>query len=360
MQALEICSPEELSDDAIARWLAILAEEPELDRPFFHPSYFRVLQEVGRPVEIAQFRDSQGRFGFFPFERYGRSARPVGARLSDFQGFIARSDYEGEIANALPSCGLSVWHYDHRLVRPEGPEGPDVGAMAESPYADLSVGFDAFFEAHRRSGAGWTKQIPRKARKLTREVGELRFEYATDDPSVLTTLREWKKAQRERTGTIDPLDESWASEAVERFLSLEQDDFRGVLSALYSGDVLIAAHLGLRTESTLHVWFPAYDPKWERYSPGMLFFVELLRAASRQGIRRVDFGKGDARYKRSLRSGSSWVSEGCVDRRFLGRFVSRLRYGLRERFRGGRLAEASRGPRRRIRRLVHGWRRPSN
>ena len=353
MKVIEIGSPGELGEEALARWRAILAESSDLDRPFFHPEYFRVLHRAGRPIEIAQLEDASGRCAFFPFERQGRSARPVGARLADFQGWIAPPEFDGDIDSVLRACRLSAWHFDHRLIR--GDE-PALGSKAESPFADLSEGFDAYFEAHRSSGAGWTKQIPRKTRKLGREVGELRFEFDTRDPEVLTALREWKAAQRERTHTIDPLEESWASDAIERFLETRTSEFAGVLSALYAGDTLIAAHLGLRTQSTLHIWFPAYDPKWESYSPGMVFFLELLRAAAEDGITRIDFGKGDARYKSSLQTGVAWVSEGCVDCRVFGRWVSGIVYLTRERFRGGRLAAVTRGPRRRLRKLVRGFR----
>jgi CelD/BcsL family acetyltransferase involved in cellulose biosynthesis len=214
--------------------------------------------------------------------------------------------------------------------------------------ADLSEGFAAFLAAHRARGSGWVSQVPRKARKLGREVGELRFELSTKDPGVLSRLRDWKRAQRQRTRTSDPLDEPWAERLVAGCLAADGPDFAGVLSALYAGDELVAAHLGLRSRSTLDIWFPAYEPAREAYSPGLILLYELFDTAASAGVSRVDFGKGDARYKSSWMTGEEPLAEGSVDLRPLGRLVSGAASLGRQRLRGTRVAGPARDARRRI------------
>ena len=56
-------------------------------------------------------------------------------------------------------------------------------------------------------------------------------------------------------------------------------DFQGVLSGLYIGEKLVAAHFGMRSRRVLHWWFPAYDPELGKYSPGAQLLLELSRAA---------------------------------------------------------------------------------
>ena len=46
-----------------------------------------------------------------------------------------------------------------------------------------------------------------------------------------------------------------------------------------------------------HSWFPAYDERFAKVSPGLLLLHEIFRAAPDLGITRVDLGKGGAHYK---------------------------------------------------------------
>ena len=89
--------------------------------------------------------------------------------------------------------------------------------------------------------------------------------------------------------------------------------FKGILSALYFDDRLVAVHFGMMTGQVLHWWFPAYDPSLRKYSPGLILLLETARTAAQQGIERIDLGKGEERYKLSFMTGSQTVYEGSVD-----------------------------------------------
>src|SRR5690606_28472796 len=96
----------------------------------------------------------------------------------------------------------------------------------------------------------------------------------------------------------------WARQLVEHLRTIEGERFAGVLSALYVGDTLAAAHFGIRTRRVLHYWIPAYNHELSRYSPGLLALVELARAASERGIERIDLGTGEERYKLRAATGA--------------------------------------------------------
>lgn len=346
-----LIGPGELTAEDRATWDALQVAHPELERPFFAADWFKVLDDAGHPVEIAVLASDGGTVAFLPFHRDGHAMRPPGGRLADFQGWVGAADLALDVPAVVRSVGARAWHFDHLLAR-QGASARHGFERAGSPLADLSGGFEAYESAHRARGAGWTAQVPRKARKLGREVGPLRFEMTSHDPEVLAQLRAWKRAQRLRTRTLDPFDDPWAERAVEACLESEGPAFGGLLSALWAGDQLVAAHLGLRSRGTLHVWFPAYDVTFEHHSPGMIMLHEMLRAAAEGGIGRVDFGKGQERYKASLMTGQEWLVEGRVDLRPIGRLVSGAAYRSRRWLRATGIAARLRGPKRRIRGMV--------
>jgi CelD/BcsL family acetyltransferase involved in cellulose biosynthesis len=63
----------------------------------------------------------------------------------------------------------------------------------------------------------------------------------------------------------------------------------------------------------LHHWFTAYDRRLYKYSPGLILFVELAKAAADRGIRRIDVGRGKEEWKASFASLETGVAAGAVD-----------------------------------------------
>src|SRR5262249_13648698 len=91
-------------------------------------------------------------------------------------------------------------------------------------------------------------------------------------------------------------------------------DFAGVLSTLYSGDALVAAHFGIRSGPVLHWWFPVYDPQFSALAPGWMLLRELVLVAPELGVDRIDLGRGDDEYKRRAKTGEILVAQGVVTR----------------------------------------------
>jgi CelD/BcsL family acetyltransferase involved in cellulose biosynthesis len=90
---------------------------------------------------------------------------------------------------------------------------------------------------------------------------------------------------------------------------------------LYAGDRPVAAHFGIRSETVLSWWFPAYDVDCSRYSPGLVLLLRLAEAAAAAGILQVDLGKGHEAYKESFKSADVEVAEGWVERPSAGAAV---------------------------------------
>ncbi len=87
-----------------------------------------------------------------------------------------------------------------------------------------------------------------------------------------------------------------------------------MLSLLYAGDQLVAGHLGMRSKRIWHYWFPAYDRRYAKYSPGLLLLLKMAQAAEDLGLEAIDIGTGLSLYKRRLMNASTAVAEGSVER----------------------------------------------
>jgi CelD/BcsL family acetyltransferase involved in cellulose biosynthesis len=74
----------------------------------------------------------------------------------------------------------------------------------------------------------------------------------------------------------------------------------------------VAGHFGVRFGDVLGHWFPAYDPSFGRYSPGMIQHLRMIEESAALGVRSIDLGKGTKRYKEQLKSYDLTVSEGTV------------------------------------------------
>jgi len=55
--------------------------------------------------------------------------------------------------------------------------------------------------------------------------------------------------------------------------------------------------IGLVYRGVFHSWATAYDPDLREYEPGTLVFLRLVDELAREGVRKIDFGLGDAHYK---------------------------------------------------------------
>jgi CelD/BcsL family acetyltransferase involved in cellulose biosynthesis len=147
-------------------------------------------------------------------------------------------------------------------------------------------------------------------------------------------LIRWKSEQYRRTGAEDRFAMPWFRQVVENVYDCQTERFSGVLSVLRAGTVPVAMHFGMRAGSVWHYWFPAYDPQYAAYSPGILLLLKMAEAAPGLGIDRIDLGKGDAvRYKEALKSYDVPLAIGCVELpspRYYARQMKKRLRGLRD------------------------------
>ena len=307
----QLIQSRDLDDSLVEAWVAIQESQPRFDSPYFRPEFTQAVGLARDDVEIVVLKEGGRPVGFLPFQRDGRVGRPVGGKLSAFQAIVALPDVAWNPVELLAACGLKAWHFDH-LLADQHECRPFHDGVGDSPYMDLSKGFDAYDAGRRDAGTNETRQILRKARRAERETGPLHLEYDTDNPLVWSKLREWKGQQYQESGLCDVLGVEWVNTTLQCIRRMKSPGFSGVLSALYSGDNLIAVHLGMRSHGVLHWWFPTFDRNFARNSPGSLMMLKFAQDCERLGIHRLDLGKGPEQYKKGWASGSISVAEGCI------------------------------------------------
>jgi CelD/BcsL family acetyltransferase involved in cellulose biosynthesis len=309
---IDIIPARALTPEHVEAWARLQQTNSDLESPFFCPEFTRLVAEVRDDVEVAVLKENGEAVGFFPFQRrFWWRGGPVGGRMNDFQGVIARPGLSWCADELIRACGLSAWNFDHLLPSQQAFRSYYF-TSGSSPYMDVAAGFDAYQAERYQKGSREFREIPRKMRKVEREVGPIRFELHTDNRDVFATLLRWKTEQYRRTRVTDVFAYSWAVRLLERVLLEKDEAFSGILSALYFGDRLAAIELMLRSRDVLHGWFPAYDPELGKYSPGVILSYELARTMPGRGLRRYHMGKGETRHKSTFATGAIPLASGSV------------------------------------------------
>lgn len=306
--------PLDLGSAEVGRWRDIQAADPLLGNPFLAPEFTLGVGRFRTGVRVAVIEDGGQIVGFFPYERSAAGiGHPVGFGLTDLQGIIAPADLDLPARDLLKACGLGVWDFDHLLGHQRMFE-PYQTVHRVEPVMDLSGGFATFEKEARTLAPKTYKTIRYKERKLGREVGELRYTFACADPAELRRLMDWKSGQYNRTGRTDRFARPWIVSLVEHF---HRTGF-GVLSTLYAGDEPVSAHFGLRSGTVMAGWFPAYDTRFGKYSPGMIGHLLLAEGCAAGGITEIAMGRGGKEFKEWLKSREIPIAEGRVARASAG------------------------------------------
>jgi CelD/BcsL family acetyltransferase involved in cellulose biosynthesis len=319
-----VIRPHELGAAEVAAWQTMQQSSSEFTNAFLSPGFTLAAGRVRPTARVGVLEDGQDIIGFFPFEQGRfRVGRPIAAGVCDCQAVIHAPGVEWSPRDLLSGCNLDVWEFDHLVARQAQSTAPKV-ALFGSPIMDVSRGYDAYLEERLGISKKIIKSTLYKSRKLEREVGATRFEFDSREADVLCILIGWKSDQYRRTGHRNRFGVEWIRRLVWDLFETRADGCAATLSVLYAADRVVAAHLGLRSDHALSCWFPAYDLKLARYSPGLWLHLKMAEAAGQEGVRYLDLGKGDEEYKQSLKTSDLFVGEGWIDRPSVAARMRRL------------------------------------
>jgi CelD/BcsL family acetyltransferase involved in cellulose biosynthesis len=323
----------ELDSATISDWQTLVADQPVLQSGFFLPEFSQAVSRVRKGVEYVVLRDGQRIVALFPFQRIGRHvANPVGGMMSDFHGLITRPGRQVDFRQLMQAAGIRrfdfhAWQEDG--ISAESRQIQRVFRTLNCPLVDLREGTGAYREWVNRHSSTVRRQ-PQKTRAMIRQLGPLRFEFDCRAPSTLEQLITMKRDRYQRTRTFDLLGLDWTSNLLRDLFDVRGESFRGLLSALWAGDHLVAAHFGFVSHGILHYWFPAYQYRHRRYSPGTQLMIEITSAAADSGIRRIDLGYGESDLKHRFANDRTTVQYGCYAWNAATRRLMHGRYEVRQ------------------------------
>lgn len=315
-------SANDLTDDHVAQWRLLQAENPSCAGPHFSVEFVKAVAEVRDHIEVAMMSRGGEPFGFVPFRRTkGDIGRPIADNFSDFQGCIVSPNVCWDADEIVRRCRLNAFHFSNVPATCAALE-PFVWQSKQASYIDLSEGFEAYRVSRRKAGSDELHEALRKVRKIQRDVAPLHFEPRSTDPAVFRTLIAWKRAQLKARNLGDSFAGPWVLPLLERIVNSQTDDFTGMMSVLRVGDEILAINLGMRSRNVLHGWVTTYNRDFAKYSPGMMMVVQLAQYAERQGVRRIEMGGGGEAFKMSLASGTYDLVSGAIDLRPVAKFAT--------------------------------------
>ena len=329
---VESIHPKDLSDSDVAAWRSFLAADPELSSPYLTPDWARLVAHHRGDVRVAVYRDVAGEpLGFLPVQRCGAyAAMPAGGPICDYQALVAKPGAMLDLALAPKALGVG------RIDLTAGLVNNAVGRRLLTSDAGHVVRFAGGYEAWcaERLAAG-TKTIVKtrkKLAKMTRDLGgEVVFNAFSTDADAFETLMTWKREQMRRTGVRDIFRHAWIDGIVRgSFAALaDEKNFGGALFVLRVKGQPAAVLFCLRARQALHAWYVAHDNQWAQYSPGLIVFIEAIRAAADAGYTELDLGPGDYQFKESLANASRPVGAGFIAGRGLSPAIKAAQFQVR-------------------------------
>ena len=309
---ISLTRPGELGPAEIAAWRSMQRATESLASPFMCPEFSIAVGNFRPHARVAVLYDGTEIAGFFPFERRGLGVgAPIGAGLNYRQGLVHAPLVDWDPRELLRGCRLSAWKFDN-LVTGQKPFERYAFTVHPAPFLDLTGGFEVYEKKLRMRSPKFCRELARKARRLERETGELRFAVDSRDISALRMLMAWKAGQYYQSTRLNFFERPWVVDFMDWLFSTRNDHFCSLLSVLYAGETVVAADFGLRSGRVLGGWFSAYDLRFSRESPGMIQHLRMAEQAAALGVQLIDMGSGPEQYKETLKSGDQLVEAGIV------------------------------------------------
>lgn len=308
-------STSELDAGLLTQWRHLQSVSPVYRSPYYHPQYSQMIAAARPDVRVLVIEDAGQVIGFLPYHKTNRfRADVIGGGLTDYQGPICSFQYHLPVGEMLKAMGVAYMGFNHM---PQ--ERHDFSACAWSHSRSLTLNLEGGFAAYAqrlndKRDASLLKKVETNERKLAKKFGALSFTMDSRSATEFDALLAGKSAQFTRTlgAGHDIFSTPWIRDVVYGIFSQNSTDFGGVLSCLYAGDKMIAAHFGMRSGPIFHYWFPWYDTDYAEFSPGLILLASCAREAQAHQIELIDLGRGEQAYKQRFATGFIPLCEGAV------------------------------------------------
>lgn len=306
----DVVRPSALDAEAVKVWARMQAASPLLQRAFFTRAFALASERATGRAFVAVLHADATIQAFLPFQfrsawhRRIRLAERIGGELSDNAGIVAWPDFRIDAASLLRLCGLASLNLSH-IMDGQHSFGLDAEWSEISYVTDLNNGPEGYFADLLARNRDFFRDTERRQRKAVKAYGAL----ALRDTDPITTgaianVVEAKRQQYQRTQVNDAFEAPEHLRLIEALKDSPTRECKLVLATLEASGRVLAQHLGLQHNGVLSWWFPAYDASASGISPGRLLLWHMIQHATDSGIRLIDYGAGDAQYKRQFSTGT--------------------------------------------------------
>ena len=321
-----------------AAWGRFRAANTDLQSPYFHPEYTRLLSKLRPDVRVlCQYDDAGEAIAFLPIQGR-RFARPVGSPMSDYHAIITNSA-DITYDSFLSQTDIGAYHFSC-ATDPQRLRMPQILSENETAAIDILTTAEDWRAERDGSYRRHLKSNRRRTRKAEDAFGPKRIETFSRNIDVFTSLLTWKRKKFADTGKYDVLSADWTESLIRTLWERgPKADLRCDMHAIYFGDRLAAIDLGLSDGTTFHSWMVAYDDELSGFGPGIQLLEGLIDATSETGYKHIDMGEGLDGYKRHYASASGKVVSGLVPLKGAAGHLSRI-YAKTERWGVGHMKDA--------------------
>ncbi len=304
---MEILQPQALTAEDEALWADFLAARPDLAGPYFDLRYIRAIARDVPRAGIVRLYDGDRVAGYFPYQIRSGVVQPLGAPLTDYHGVIAAPGFTPDFKALIRETGARRLEFQG-WIGVMDPGATTVGLKRR--LADATQGYDHWFATQDELHHKFFKNIGRCQRNIEKDFGGFAFSWERVTSELLDWTLDLKRDQYKKTGMHDVFACGWTRTLLENLAALEGEDYGLRAGVLRHDGKIVASEISLMNRDEVHLWFPAYDPAYYRYSVGIVLTVAIIRELSAKGIRRFDFGTGGEEYKSPLTSEGGDCHEG--------------------------------------------------
>lgn len=306
---VSVASLDGITETEEALFCAFRTANPDLTSPYLSLDFLKTIAPHTPDGMLGRFHDGDEIVGFFAFQKRGQSLQPAGAPLADYHAAVMKPGYSPDWALLLAAAGAKRLEFNGLI----GAEGLDLAPIVKHrQIADVKDGFEAWFASQKSRSPKYFKNLGRCTRNVAKDLPDLTFEWVDVSPALLDWVLNLKVDQYKRSGMHDVFSCGWT-----RDLLLALADHKSGSACLKAGvyrrgEELVAAEICLLEGEDVHFWFPAYNPTYSRYSPGLLLTFDIIRHTANLGMKVYDFGSGGEAYKSPMTIDGPLCYEGQI------------------------------------------------
>lgn len=184
--------------------------------------------------------------------------------------------------------------------------------IANTNITNLRKGWSPFIAKQNSLYPKFFKKIARLNRKLEKEHSEVVFTFNDKSEEAFHQLIAMKREQYVRTKLHDVLRPNWVKQMLDMLRHGKCKNIKTILSTLRVDGQLAAAEFNMQSSNLLHGWLTAYNPKFSKYSPGLLLTKRVIKAMPQHGLTLYDAGPGNSHYKKYFTNQLYPLAQGSI------------------------------------------------